>query len=273
MLKRRIVPCLDVHEGRVVKGVKFRNLRRVGDPPALASRYEKEGADEVVFLDISASRQGRKTFLGTVRRTAEQLFVPLTVGGGISSEDDVQKALDAGADKVSINTAAVRDPMLVKRASKRFGAQCVVVAIDAKRVEGRREKVDGAGSPTPRPSTFRLRPRWEVYTHGGTKPTGLDAVKWAARVARLGAGEILLTSMDRDGTTDGYDVALTRAVADASGLPIVASGGAGELSHFAEVLTKGHADAALAASVFHYRTLSVGRVKAYLSRKKIPVRR
>lgn len=250
MLKKRIVPCLDVKAGRVVKGVKFENLRDVGDPAELAARYYAEGADEVVFLDISASREDRKTTLEAVRRTAEQLFIPLTVGGGIRSVDDVQDALSAGADKVSMNTAAVLRPELIAEASDRFGDQCVVLALDAKKV--------GDG--------------WEVFTHGGSKATGKDALAWAREAAELGAGEILVTSMDRDGTRAGYDLALTRAAAEVAGIPIVASGGAGTLDHFVEVLTEGRADAALAASLFHERQLSVGQVRRYLLDKGVRVR-
>jgi cyclase len=239
MLKKRIIPCLDVKGGRVVKGVKFESLRDVGDPAELAARYAAEGADEVVFLDIGASKEERKTTLDVVRRTAEALFIPLTVGGGVRSIDDVQDALNAGADKVSMNTAAVLRPDLVREASERFGAQCVVVAIDAKR----------SGD------------HWQVFTHGGSKATGLDAVRWAKQVAALGAGEILLTSMDRDGTRDGFDLELTRAVVDASGIPVIASGGAGNAEHMAAALVEGRADAALAASVFHDRELTVAQVK------------
>ena len=257
MLKKRIVPCLDVKAGRVVKGVKFENLRDVGDPAELAARYAQEGADEVVFLDIGASKEERKTTLDVVRRTAEVLFVPLTVGGGIRTIDDVQDALNAGADKVSMNTAAVLRPDLVREASERFGAQCVVVAIDAKRKGG----VRGA-----------LPPEWEVYTHGGSKSTGLDAVRWAKQVAALGAGEILLTSMDRDGTRDGFDLDLTRAVVDASGIPVIASGGAGSAEHMAAALVEGRADAALAASIFHDRELTVAQVKKACADRGAPMR-
>jgi imidazole glycerol-phosphate synthase subunit HisF len=251
MLKKRIVPCLDVKGGRVVKGVKFENLRDVGDPAELATRYYDEGADEVVFLDIGASKEERRTTLDVVKRTAERLFIPLTVGGGIRSVEDVQDALNAGADKASVNTAAVLRPELIAECSERFGAQCVVLALDA------RQAAPG---------------RWEVFTHGGSKPTGLDAVAWARRAVELGAGEILLTSMDRDGTRAGYDLALTRAVAEAARVPIVASGGAGALAHFAEVLQPGLADAALAASLFHERELSVGQVKRYLAEQGVRVR-
>lgn len=250
MLKKRIIPCLDVKGGRVVKGVKFEDLRDVGDPAELAARYYEEGADEIVFLDISASKEERKTTLDVVRRTAERLFIPLTVGGGVRSVEDVQDALNAGADKVSMNTAAVERPELIAEASERFGAQCIVVAIDARRVD------EG----------------WQVFTHGGSKPTGKDAIEWARQAAALGAGEILLTSMDRDGTRDGFDLALTRAVAEAAGIPVIASGGAGALDHFTEALTEGHADAALAASLFHERQLSVGDVRRHLLARGVPMR-
>ncbi|HVM44572.1 MAG TPA: imidazole glycerol phosphate synthase subunit HisF [Candidatus Thermoplasmatota archaeon] len=249
-LKKRIVPCLDVKGGRVVKGVKFEDLRDMGDPVELAARYYREGADELVFLDISASKEERRTTLDVVRRTAEQLFIPLTVGGGIRSVEDVQEALSAGADKVSINTAAVLRPDLLRESAERFGSQCVVLAMDAKRV--------GDG--------------WEVFTHGGSKPTGKDALAWARDAAALGAGEILLTSMDRDGTRAGFDLALTRAVSEAAGIPVIASGGAGALEHFAEALTEGGADAALAATLFHERTLSVGEVRRFLLERGVQVR-
>jgi imidazole glycerol-phosphate synthase subunit HisF len=253
MLKKRVVPCLDVKGGRVVKGVKFEDLRDVGDPAELAARYYAEGADEVVFLDIGASKEERKTTLDVVRRTAEVLFIPLTVGGGVRSVEDVQEALNAGADKVSMNTAAVLRPALVAESSERFGAQCTVLALDAKR-------------------TGTTPSGWEVFTHGGSKATGKDAVAWAREAARLGAGEILLTSMDRDGTKDGYDVALTRAVSEAAGIPVIASGGAGKLEDFAAAFLEGHADAALAASLFHERALTVGQVKRYLLERGVPVR-
>jgi cyclase len=239
--------------GRVVKGTKFLNLRDAGDPVEVAARYDEEGADELTFLDITASHEGRDTMIDVVRRTAEQVFMPLTVGGGVRTVDDVRSLLSAGADKVSINTAAVADVTLVERAAKRFGSQCIVVAVDAKRVPGQ------AG-------------RWEVYTHGGRRPTGIDAIEWVRRVEEKGAGEILLTSMDKDGTKDGYDVELTRAVARAVGIPVIASGGAGTLEHLAEVLTEGEADAALAASIFHYREFTIRQTKEFLRARGIPVR-
>jgi cyclase len=253
MLAKRIIPCLDVRDGRVVKGTRFVDLRDAGDPVEVAARYDEEGADELTFLDITASHEKRDIIIDVVRRTAEQVFMPLTVGGGVRSVEDVRALLSAGADKVSINTAAVADVALVERASQRFGSQCTVVAVDAKRVEGEYGK-------------------WEVYTHGGRRPTGIDALEWVRRVAECGAGEILLTSMDCDGTKDGYDVALTRTVAEAVSIPVIASGGAGTLEHLADVLTRGKADAALAASIFHYREFTVGQTKAFLGERGIPVR-
>ncbi|WP_073165702.1 imidazole glycerol phosphate synthase subunit HisF [Desulfofundulus australicus] len=251
MLTKRIIPCLDVTDGRVVKGTNFINLRDAGDPVELAAFYDREGADELVFLDITASAQGRKTVLDMVYRTAGEVFIPFTVGGGISSLEDIRSILSAGADKVSINTAAVKNPGLVADAAQKFGSQCIVVAIDARQV-----------APG----------KWEVYIHGGRTPTGIDAVEWARQVEGLGAGEILLTSMDRDGTKDGYDLELTRAVARAVNIPVIASGGAGTLEHIAEVLTAGEADAALAASIFHFGQYSIRQVKEYLKEKGVPVR-
>ncbi len=251
MLLKRIIPCLDVAGGRVVKGTNFINLRDAGDPVELAAFYDREGADELVFLDINASAENRKTTLDMVYRTAGEVFIPFTVGGGIGSLEDIRDILSAGADKVSINTAAVKNPLLVAEAAEKFGSQCVVVAIDARQC-----------GPN----------KWEVYTHGGRRPTGLDAVEWARRVEELGAGEILLTSMDRDGTKDGYDIPLTRAVADAVRIPVIASGGVGTLEHIAEGLTSGGADAALAASIFHYREYTIREVKEYLKSRGIPVR-
>ncbi len=252
MLAKRLIPCLDVHRGRVVKGVNFVNLQDAGDPVAQAAVYDAEGADELVFLDITASHEGRDTILDVVRGVAETVFIPFTVGGGVRSVDDMRLLLQAGADKVAVNTAAVETPDVIDAGAERFGAQAIVVAIDARR------RADGGG--------------WEVVTHGGRQPRGLDAVEWAAEMARRGAGEILLTSMDKDGTKDGYDLALTQAVADAVPIPVIASGGAGTLAHFAEALTVGHADAALAASLFHYRELSIGEVKAYLAQQGVTVR-
>jgi cyclase len=254
MLARRIIPCLDVKDGRVVKGVKFLGLRDAGDPVEIAQRYDEEEADELTFLDITASHERRPILLDVVRRTAETVFMPLTVGGGVRTVDDVRELLQAGADKVSINTAAVQQPEFVRAAAERFGSQCVVVAIDAKRVPG----------STPL--------RWEVYTHGGRRPTGLDAVDWAARMAEAGAGEILLTSMDRDGTRAGYDLELTRAVVQAVPVPVIASGGVGTLEHIYEGLTVGGATAALAASIFHYREYTIRECKQYLAARGVPVR-
>ncbi|MBN1918870.1 MAG: imidazole glycerol phosphate synthase subunit HisF [Verrucomicrobia bacterium] len=250
MLAKRIIPCLDVTGGRVVKGINFVQLRDAGDPVECARAYDAQGADELVFLDITASSDERAIMLDVVSRTAEEVFIPLTVGGGTRTVDDIRALLNAGADKVSINTAAVSEPELVRRASDRVGAQCIVVAIDAKRHAG----------------------GWEVYTHGGRRATGLDAVEWAAQVERLGAGEILLTSMDCDGTKDGYDVALTRAVSEAVGIPVIASGGAGTLEHLREALVEGKADAVLAASIFHYGEFTVSQAKAYLRQHGIEVR-
>lgn len=254
MLTRRIIPCLDVQAGRVVKGVRFVDLTDAGDPVELAAFYDREGADEIVFLDIAASAEGRKTMADALRRTAEAVFIPLTVGGGITSVQDIREMLRAGADKVAINTAAVGRPELIAEAADRFGRQCVVIAIDATR------------------RTDNGRQHWEVYTHGGRRPTGLDAVEWAVRASDLGAGEILLTSIDRDGTQDGYDVKLTGAVAAAVPVPVIASGGAGSPEHLRVVLSAGGADAALAAGVFHRGQLRIADVKAYLQAHGIPVR-
>jgi cyclase len=254
MLAKRIIPCLDVHGGRVVKGVNFLNLRDAGDPVEVAARYDAQGADELVFLDITATHEERPIMEQVVRRTAEQCFMPLTVGGGIRTLEDIRRLLAAGADKVSINSAAVANPQFVQDAALRFGSQCIVVAIDPKRV-----RVDGAE-------------KWIVHVRGGRTPTALEAVAWARRVEELGAGELLLTSMDADGTTDGYDIEMTRAVADAVGIPVIASGGCGAAEHMAEVLIDGHADAALAASIFHYGTYTVAAVKQYLAGRGVPVR-
>ncbi|KHO63285.1 MULTISPECIES: imidazole glycerol phosphate synthase subunit HisF [Thermoanaerobacter] len=252
MLAKRIIPCLDVKDGRVVKGVNFLNLKDAGDPVQIASEYNELGADELVFLDITASYEKRKIMIEVVKRTSEKVFIPLTVGGGISDLDDIKGILRAGADKVSINTQAVKQPTLIRQAAVRFGSQCVVVAIDAKR------RSDGSG--------------FDVYINGGRVNTGLDAVEWAKKVESLGAGEILLTSMDKDGTKDGYDIELTRRISEAVNIPVIASGGAGKKEHFKEVFTEGKADAALAASVFHYRELEIKEVKKYLKEEGIPVR-
>ncbi len=254
MLARRIIPCLDVTDGRVVKGTKFRNLRDAGDPVECAQEYDRQCADELVFLDITASSDQRTIMLDVVERTARCCFMPLTVGGGIRCTEDVRKMLLAGADKVSLNTSAVNNPDLISSAARAFGSQCVVVAIDARRRSSTADK------------------GWEVFTHGGRKPTGLDAVAWAQRAAELGAGEILLTSMDADGTKDGYDIALTRAISDAVGIPVIASGGAGKIDHLAAALTEGKADAVLAASIFHFGEMTVGDVKKQLSALGIPMR-
>jgi cyclase len=254
MLARRIIPCLDVKDGRVVKGVNFVGLRDAGNPVEIAQRYDEEGADELTFLDITASHERRQIILDVVARTAETVFMPLTVGGGVRELQDVRNLLNAGADKVSINTAAVHTPDFVRAAAEKFGSQCIVVAIDAKAVP------DSA----PR--------RWEVYTHGGRTPTGLDAIDWARRMESYGAGEILLTSMDRDGTKEGYDLLLTRAIADAVHVPVIASGGVGTLEHIYEGLTAGGATAALAASIFHYREYTVRQCKLYLAERGVPVR-
>ncbi|MEW6183505.1 MAG: imidazole glycerol phosphate synthase subunit HisF [Bacillota bacterium] len=251
MLAKRIIPCLDVDRGRVVKGVNFINLRDAGDPVELAAFYDREGADELVFLDITASAEKRDIMLDVARRTAEEVFIPFTVGGGLRNLDDIRQMLAAGADKISLNTAAVKNPGLVKEAASRFGSQCVVVAIDARRI--------GEG-------------RWEVYIHGGRTPTGVDALSWAREVESLGAGEILLTSMDRDGTKDGYDIPLTSTFTGSLRIPVIASGGVGTLEHVAEGLVDGGADAALAASIFHFGEYSIRETKEYLVACGIPVR-
>ena len=251
MLAKRIIPCLDVHAGRVVKGVKFVELRDAGDPVEIARTYGEAGADEITFLDITASSDARNTMVEVIERVADQVFIPLTVGGGVRRVEDVRKLLNAGADKVSINTAAVEDPGLVERSARRFGSQAIVVAIDA--------RAAGPG-------------RWEVYTHGGRKARGLDAVEWARTMASRGAGEILLTSMDRDGTKAGFDLALTRAVSEAVAVPVIASGGVGKLEHLAEGIEQGRADAVLAASVFHFGEITVGDAKRYLAGRGIEMR-
>ena len=254
MLTKRIIPCLDVDKGRVVKGVNFADLRDAGDPVEIAKRYEAEGADELVFLDITASHEDRDILVDVVRSAAEAVFMPLSVGGGVRTLDDCRRLLHAGADKICINTAAVRDPALVTAASRRFGAQCIVVAIDPKRVrEGNREV-------------------WEVHINGGRVPTGLQAVPWAQEMERRGAGEILLTVIDADGTRQGYDVEITRAVCQSVGIPVIASGGAGSLPHLTQILTEGLADAALAASIFHFETYSIRDAKEHLARSGVPVR-
>ncbi len=260
-LAKRIIPCLDVTRGRVVKGVNFVGLRDAGDPVEIAHRYDDQGADELTFLDITASSDERDLILHIIEAVAAQVFIPLTVGGGVRKVDDVRRLLNAGADKVSINTAAVQNPQLVADASGRYGAQCIVIAIDAKRVVAR---ADAGATGT--------EPRWEVYTHGGRNPTGLDAVAWARKMQALGAGEILLTSMDRDGTKSGFDLALTRAVAEAVDVPVIASGGVGKLEHLAAGILEGKADAVLAASIFHYGEYTVRQAKELMASRGIEVR-
>ena len=262
MLAKRVIPCLDVKDGRVVKGVQFVDLRDAGDPVAAALAYDAQGADELVFLDITASHEDRRTMLDVVRRTAEGIYMPLTVGGGIRAIEDVRRLLRAGADKVSLNTAALAQPTLIREAAERFGSQCIVVAIDA-----RREQLTATG----RQGSERDR-RWGVYTHGGRRAAGRDAIAWVQEAVALGAGEILLTSMDRDGTKDGYDLELTRAVADAVTVPVIASGGAGSLEHLVEGVTEGGADAALAASIFHFGIHTIAEAKAYMHERGVEVR-
>lgn len=254
-LAKRIIPCLDVDKGRVVKGVNFVDIRDAGDPVEVARRYNEQGADEITFLDITASHESRETTYETVERMASEVFIPLTVGGGVRTVEDIRRLLNAGADKVSINTAAVFNPEFVREAADRFGSQCIVVAIDAKQVR--------SGSESP---------RWEIFTHGGRKPTGLDAVDWARKMVELGAGELLLTSMDRDGTKAGFDLELTRAVSDAVPVPVIASGGVGELQHLADGILKGGADAVLAASIFHFGQHTIPEAKAFMKARGIEVR-
>ena len=254
MLTKRIIPCLDVTQGRVVKGISFTNLRDAGDPVELAAFYYQEGADELVFLDIGATPEGRDTMVNVVERVSEQVFIPLTVGGGLRSVGDVRRMLKAGADKVSINTAVVQDPGLITEGAQKFGSQCIVVAIDAKRVESGDD------------------PKWQVCTHGGRRPTDIDAIEWAKQAVALGAGELLLTSWDADGQRAGYDLELTCAISEAVTVPVIASGGAGNLEHLYEALVIGKADAVLAASIFHYQIYSIRRAKDYLAKRGIPVR-
>ncbi len=252
MLAKRIIPCMDIKDGRIVKGIEFKNLKDAGDPVETAKRYSEEGADELVFLDITASSDRRKTQIELVRRTSEEIFIPYTVGGGITTVEDIKDLLRAGADKISVNTAAVQNPDLISRGANEFGSQCIVCAIDAK-------KNSGASS-------------WQVFIYGGREPVDIDALKWAQRAEKLGAGEILLTSMDADGSKDGYDIELTRAVSEATNIPVIASGGAGSLQHLAQALQVGKADAVLAASIFHYGTHSIKEAKEYLKKKGIQVR-
>lgn len=254
-LAKRIIPCLDVDKGRVVKGVNFVDIRDAGDPVEVARRYNEQGADEITFLDITASTESRDTTYDMVERMAAEVFIPLTVGGGVRAVEDIRKLLNAGADKVAINTAAVFSPELVREAAERFGSQCIVVAIDAKQVSAEGEA-----------------PRWEIFTHGGRKPTGLDAVEWARKMVEMGAGELLLTSMDKDGTKSGFDLGLTRAVSDAVNVPVIASGGVGELQHLADGVTKGGADAVLAASIFHFGEHTIPEAKAFMKAQGIEVR-
>jgi cyclase len=254
-LAKRVIPCLDVDQGRVVKGVQFVDIRDAGDPVEIAKRYDQQGADEITFLDITASHEDRDTMVHVVEDIASQVFIPLTVGGGIRQLSDIRKMLNAGADKVGINTAAVFNPEFVGEAAARFGSQCIVVAIDAKKVSIENEQA-----------------RWEIFTHGGRKPTGIDAVEWAVKMVGLGAGELLLTSMDRDGTKDGFDLALTRAVSDAVAVPVIASGGVGNLEHLADGVIEGHADAVLAASIFHFGQHTVGEAKKRMEERGIEVR-
>ena len=276
MLAKRIIPCLDVKDGRVVKGVNFVDLKDAGDPVEVAAAYEEEGADELTFLDITASHEKRNIMIDVVARTAEKVFMPLTVGGGVRTLDDIRELLKAGADKVAINTAAVLNPEFVKQAAERFGSQCIVVAIDARRVQTKTPDFQ----PTVEwkeqlPDLFLSNDSltaWEVYTHGGRKPTGIDVVKWAKLMESYGAGEILLTSMDRDGTKQGYDLPLNRTVSDAVSIPLIASGGAGTLEHLYEGFAEGGASAVLAASIFHFKELTIGESKRYLKSKGIPVR-
>ncbi|MBL1433165.1 MAG: imidazole glycerol phosphate synthase subunit HisF [Gammaproteobacteria bacterium] len=254
-LAKRIIPCLDVDNGRVVKGVQFVDIRDAGDPVEVARRYDAQGADELVFLDITASHEGRDTIVHVVEQVSSEIFIPLTVGGGIRAVDDVGRMLKAGADKVGINTAAIIDPDLVRRAADKYGAQCIVVAVDARCVSAEGEL-----------------PRWQIYTHGGRKETGIDVIDWVQRMEQYGAGEILLTSMDRDGTKDGFDLELTRSVSDSVGIPVIASGGVGSLPHLVDGVTRGHADAVLAASIFHYGEYSVGEAKQFMAAAGIEVR-
>lgn len=254
-LAKRIIPCLDVDNGRVVKGVKFENIRDAGDPVEIARRYNEQGADEITFLDITASVDNRNTTLHTVERMASEVFIPLTVGGGVRTIEDIRNLLNAGADKVSINTAAVFNPEFVQQAADRFGSQCIVVAIDAKKV-----------------STPEEPPRWEIFTHGGRKPTGLDAVMWAKKMEDLGAGEILLTSMDQDGMKNGFDLGVTRAISEAISLPVIASGGVGNLQHLADGILYGKADAVLAASIFHFAEYTIPEAKAFMAEQGIVIR-
>lgn len=261
MLAKRIIPCLDVHAGRVVKGINFVNLKDAGDPVELAAYYDREGADELVFLDITASSEGRNTMIEVVRKTAREVFIPFAVGGGIRNLDDIREILKAGADKVSVNSAAINNPSLITEGARRFGSQCIVVAIDARRK--RNSSLDNGDQAL----------EWEVYINGGRVPTGIDVLEWARRAESLGAGEILLTSMDKDGTKDGYDLPLTEAVSSMLTIPVIASGGAGNLEHLREACVEGKADAVLCASIFHYREYTVAEAKEYLASRGVAIRR
>lgn len=281
MLAKRIIPCLDVHNGRVVKGINFVNLRDAGDPVEQAKVYDAEGADELVFLDITATHEGRATMLQVARAVADQVFIPFTVGGGIRTVEDMRAMLRAGADKVGINSAALKNPQILTDGAQEFGAQAIVCAMDARRITStRRRGISDTGYDVAEPDWLAEMPelaisaesQWEIYVRGGRVPTGVDAVKWAVEAERRGAGEILLTSMDGDGTQEGYDVTLTKAVSNSVTIPVIASGGAGKLHHFAQALTEGSADAALAASLFHFREMSIGEVKSYLDEQGIAVR-
>lgn len=291
MLSKRIIPCLDVRDGRVVKGVNFVNITDAGDPVENARYYDEQGADELTYLDITASHEKRSIIIDVVERTASEVFIPLTVGGGINSLDDIRDLLNAGSDKVSINTSAVKDPDFIRRASERFGSQCIVVAIDAKRCQETSPETSQTGpkAACEPPEWLRKRedlryldlrvgpnppsvPRWEVYTHGGRRPKCIDAVRWASYMEELGAGEILLTSMDRDGTKVGYDIELTRAISESVGIPVIASGGAGRLEHLYDALADGKADAVLAASIFHFREHSIREAKEYLASRGVTMR-
>lgn len=277
MLAKRIIPCLDVKDGRVVKGVQFVNLRDAGDPVEAAAAYEAEGADELTFLDITASHEKRDIILDVVKRTAEKVFMPLTVGGGVRTLDDIRNLLKAGADKVAINTAAVHNPEFVQQAAQRFGSQCIVVAIDAKQVETKNPVIDPQVDwKDHHPDLFQRpappAPTWEVFTHGGRNPTGIQVIQWARLMEQYGAGEILLTSMDRDGTKQGYDVALNCAVSEGTTIPVIASGGAGTLEHMYEGIVEGKADAVLAASIFHFKEITIPETKRYLADKGITIR-
>src|SRR5713226_6510217 len=276
MLAKRIIPCLDVDRGRVVKGIRFVDLIDAGDPVEQARRYDREGADELVFLDITASSESRQPVREMARRVADSIFIPFTVGGGIRTLDDMRATLSSGADKVSVNTAALRDPSIITEGSRSFGSQAIVVAIDARRVKEKDGETLGRGdgaTVSPSPSLpVSPSPRWEVFTHGGRTPTGVDAIEWARQAEQLGAGEILLTSMDSDGTRDGYDIELTRAVAEAVSIPVIASGGAGTLEHLYEALSVGKASAVLAASIFHFGEFTIREAKAYLRSRGLPMR-